>query len=221
VIVAGRGVGVQSIMHKGSSMLLIGLVGGIASGKSTVAECFRALGAAVLDADQAGHEVLRDPAVISAIKQRWGEKILDAEGQVSRGAVARVVFAPGGEREKEFLEQLTHPRIQMRIQQRIQQLQSSGTAPPPVVVLDAALLFEAGWNRICDKIVFVDTADERRREWAAARGWTAEQLAERERAQLPVELKRSRADIVIHNAGSRDELQIEARRVWDELTAVG
>jgi dephospho-CoA kinase len=199
-------------------MQLVGLVGGIASGKSTVAECFRELGAAVLDADQAGHEVLRDPAVISAIKQRWGKEVLDQEGQIRRGAVAKIVFGEGGEREREFLEQLTHPRIQMRIQQRIQQLQS-GSVVPPVAVLDAALLFEAGWSRICDKIVFVDAPDEKRQAWAATRGWTAAQLAERERAQLPLELKRSRADFVVENCGTREELRTSAERVWGEILA--
>jgi dephospho-CoA kinase len=201
-------------------MQLVGLVGGIASGKSTVADCFRELGAAVLDADQAGHEVLREPAVIGAIKQRWGDEVLDADGQVRRGAVAKIVFGAGNEREREFLEQLTHPRIQMRIQQRIQQLQS-GSAVPPVAVLDAALLFEAGWSRICDKIVLVDAPEEKRQAWAATRGWTAAQLAERERAQLPIELKRSRADYVIENRGSLDELKSNVERVWRELGASG
>jgi dephospho-CoA kinase len=174
----------------------------------------------VLDADQAGHDVLREPAVISAIKHRWGEEVLDAEGQVRRGAVAKIVFDAGGEGERKFLEQLTHPRIQMRIQQRIQQLQS-GSVVPPVAVLDAALLFEAGWSRICDKIVFVDATDDKRQAWAATRGWTAAQLAERERAQLPIEVKRSRADFVIENRGSRDELRTNVERVWRELAATG
>ncbi|MBW8886031.1 MAG: dephospho-CoA kinase [Planctomycetia bacterium] len=92
-------------------MLILGLVGGIASGKSVVANVLRDMGAMVLDADQAGHFVLRDPKVIAELRTRWGDTILDSSGQISRRAVAKIVFAQGNEAERKFLEQLTHPRI--------------------------------------------------------------------------------------------------------------
>ena len=76
-------------------MLILGLVGGIASGKSLVAECLRDLGAVVLDADRAGHAVLREPDVVAALVSRWGNSILDPAGQISRRAVAKIVFAAG------------------------------------------------------------------------------------------------------------------------------
>ena len=123
-------------------MLTLGLVGGVASGKSVVAGCFHDLGAVVLDADRAGHEVLREPDVIAALRGRWGDSILDSKGQISRSAVAKIVFAPGNADDKRFLEQLTHPRIQMRLQQQLAQAQAV-PQPPPAIVLDAALLFEA------------------------------------------------------------------------------
>ncbi len=97
-------------------MLTLGLVGGIASGKSVVANCFRDLGAVVLDADRAGHAVLRETDVIAALKARWGDRILDDSSQVSRREVAKIVFAREDAAERRFLEQLTHPRIQMRLQ---------------------------------------------------------------------------------------------------------
>jgi dephospho-CoA kinase len=199
-------------------MLILGLVGGIASGKSQVADCFRDLGAVVLDADQAGHAVLREPEVIAALQQRWGNGILDAAGQISRRAVARIVFAVGNDAEREFLEQLTHPRIQMRLRQELAAVQAL-PQPPRVVVIDAALLFEGGWDKLCDKIIFVDAPRDVRLERAVARGWSAEQFAAREAAQLPVEEKRSRSDLRIRNIRTLESLREVVRLTWQHLLA--
>src|SRR4029079_14745734 len=136
-------------------MLILGLVGGIASGKSLVANILRDMGAVVLDADQAGHYVLRQPDVIAELKNRWGDKILDPKGQVVRREVAKIVFGQGNEAERKFLEQLTHPRIEELLKKELDFVCNS-PEPPPVVVIDAPLLFEAGWDKFCDKILFVD-----------------------------------------------------------------
>jgi len=197
-------------------MLTLGLVGGIASGKSQVASSLHDLGATVLDADRAGHEVLRQPDVIAALKARWGDGILDSSGQVSRREVAKIVFADGKDKEKEFLEQLTHPRIQMRMQQEIARAQAL-SPPPRVLVLDAALLFEAGWDKLCDKNLFVDAPRDLRLERAVSRGWSAQQFAAREAAQLPVEDKRARADIVIRNVRTLEALREVVRLTWRDL----
>ena len=125
-------------------MLTLGLVGGIASGKSLVAQCLYELGALVLDGDRAGHAVLREPEVIAAIRARWGDKVIDSAGQVIRREVAKIVFSPGNAAEKAFLEQLTHPRIESALQVELAAAKASSD-PPPAVVIDAALLFEAGW----------------------------------------------------------------------------
>jgi dephospho-CoA kinase len=197
-------------------MLTLGLVGGIASGKSVVANCFRDLGAVVLDADRAGHEVLREPDVIAALKARWGDRILDASGQVSRREVAKIVFAKGDAAERAFLEQLTHPRIQMRLQQELTKAQAA-VPPPRVVVLDAALLFEAGWDKLCDKVLFVDAPRDLRLERAVSRGWSAEQFAAREAAQMPVEDKRRRSDLLIRNVRTLEDIRNVVRLTWDSL----
>jgi dephospho-CoA kinase len=197
-------------------MLILGLVGGIASGKSLVANCFRDLGAVVLDADRAGHDVLHEPEVIAALKSRWGDGVLDAKGQVNRRAVARIVFAPGNEADRRFLEQLTHPRIQMRLQQDLARAQAA-QPPPRAVVIDAALLFEAGWDKLCDKIIFVDAPRDVRLERAVVRGWSAEQLAAREAAQLPPEEKRQRSHIVIRNVRTLENLREVVRLTWRDL----
>jgi dephospho-CoA kinase len=197
-------------------MLTLGLVGGIASGKSVVANCFRDLGAVVLDADAAGHAVLREPDVIAALKARWGERILDGAGQVSRRAVAKIVFARESAAEREFLEKLTHPRIQMRLQQELAKAQAADPTPR-VVVLDAALLFEAGWEKLCDKVLFVDAPRDVRLERAVARGWSADQFAAREAAQMPVDEKRRRSDLLIRNVRTLEDIRNVVRLTWNDL----
>ena len=136
-------------------MLTLGLVGGIASGKSVVANCFRDLGALVLDADKAGHDVLREPDVIATLRQRWGDRVVDAHGQISRKEVAQIVFAPGnGPRSDSWKSSLTRG-FRCDLQQEMAKALAQ-TPPPRVAVIDAALLFEAGWDKLCDKIVFID-----------------------------------------------------------------
>src|SRR3954470_21331181 len=152
-------------------MLILGLVGGIASGKSVVANVLRDMGAMVLDADKAGHAVLREPDVIAELRKRWGDRILDAKGQVSRREVAKIVFAAGNEADRKFLEQLTHPRIEAALKQELEAARTSPD-PPPVIAIDAALLFEAGWDKLCDKILFVDAPRDLRLERAVSRGWS-------------------------------------------------
>jgi dephospho-CoA kinase len=197
-------------------MLTLGLVGGIASGKSVVADCFRDLGALVLDADQAGHEVLREPDIVAALRQRWGDRVVDPAGQISRRAVAQIVFASGNEAEKRFLEELTHPRIQMRLQQEMAKALAQ-TPPPRVAVIDAALLFEAGWDKLCDKIVYIDAPRDARLERAVRRGWSAEQLAAREAAQMPLEEKASRSHILIRNVKTLEYVRDVVRLTWNDL----
>jgi len=197
-------------------MLTLGLVGGVASGKSLVAGCFHDLGATVLDADRAGHAVLREPEVIAELKTRWGDGVLDQRGQISRSAVAKIVFAAGNEAELRFLEQLTHPRIQASLQQALREAKSAAN-PPPAVVIDAALLFEAGWDKLCDKIIFVDSPRDLRLERAVSRGWSTVQFAAREAAQLSVEEKRSRSDILIRNVRTLENVRDVVRLTWRDL----
>jgi len=194
-------------------MLILGLVGGIASGKSVVANVLRDMGAVVLDADKAGHFVLREPELIAELRKRWGDGILDSSGQVSRRAVAKIVFAQGNEAERKFLERLTHPRIEALLKQELEAVRNS-PEPPPVLVIDAALLFEAGWDKLCDKILFVDASRDIRLERAVARGWSAEQFAAREAAQLPPEEKRARSHIVIRNVRTLENIREVLRLTW-------
>jgi dephospho-CoA kinase len=197
-------------------MKTIGLVGGVASGKSRAGQMLIELGAGLLDADQAGHAVLaEDDQVRDAIRRWWGPAVFDADGSIDRRAVASRVFADGGRaaHDRQFLEELLHPRIRVRLERQRDQFRSEGR---PAVVLDAPLLLEAGWGPMCDLILMLDAPREVRLERARRRGWSEAQFARREVAQWPVERKRSLANAVIDNGGSEDDLRDAIRSFWHE-----
>lgn len=201
-------------------MKVIGLLGGIASGKTFVAKELERLGAGRLDCDAAAHQVLNLPDVVAALHERWGDRVLDATGRIDRAAVASIVFnhSPEGDTEREFLEQLTHPRIARLIQQQADQFARQGYA---AVVLDAPLLLEAGWDKLCNVLVFVHAPHSVRLARATRRGWTEHEFSAREAAQDPTEQKRQRADFVIDNSGTLQHTRDQLLRIWGALSAGG
>ncbi|MBN1396253.1 MAG: dephospho-CoA kinase [Pirellulales bacterium] len=198
-------------------MKIIGITGGVASGKSTVARMLENLGAAVLDADWAGHEALRLPHVEAAAKKRWGEKVIGPDGRIDRPSLARVVFAPGkqGHTERIYLEQLTHPEIARLLQLQADAIEQAGDVK--VVVLDAPLLLEAGWKDVCEKIVFVEAPWNARLARALARGWNKGDFTAREDAQESLQRKRENADVIIDNSASPERTQAQVERFWASL----
>ncbi|MCH2180703.1 MAG: dephospho-CoA kinase [Mariniblastus sp.] len=192
-------------------MLVIGVAGGIASGKSSVADCFERLGAAVLSADQIGHQILREPEVKQEIVENWGQDVLK-DGQVDRAALAQAVFGPAdAERQLARLERITHPIIGQRIVERLAELES---VEVPAVVLDAPVMFKSGWDRFCDKIVYVHTDLASRQQRAADRGWSVSELARRESLQVDLETKRLRATDQIDNSLSKENLFLQVETLW-------
>jgi dephospho-CoA kinase len=188
---------------------VVGLVGGIGSGKSAVADAFAARGARVISGDQIAHEALRQPEVKAQIARRWGPDMLDEHGEVRRRRLGAVVFAD--EAERKALEALVHPWIKGRIRQEA----AAAQADPAVrlVVLDAAVMLEAGWHDVCDRLVFVDAPRELRlRRVAGQRGWGDQEMEARERAQLPLTAKAARADHALDNSGPLEHLgrQVDA-----------
>jgi dephospho-CoA kinase len=193
---------------------VVGLVGGIGSGKSVVARLFAELGAAVVDADQLGHEALRQPAIRQAVADRWGPDVLDGAGEVDRRKLAARVFADPAERQA--LEALVLPEIRRRTAAALDEAERDPAKT--MIVLDAAILLETGWRQVCDRIVYVDTPrDERLRRVAAGRGWTTQEVEAREAAQWPVARKAALADAVIDNAGG---LAHTRRQVADEYRRI-
>ena len=199
-------------------MLVIGVVGGVASGKSLIANVFRELGARVVDVDRLGHEVLLEPEIKQGIRARWGDQAFSEGGQVDRKALAKIVFAPDADGAAALarLESITHPRIAKRLEEQIVQSRRDGNR---LVVLDAAVLMKANWDRYCDKVVFVDATRKERVARAMRRGWTEDEFSLRESAQLPISEKKARADFIISNSSSPDHAYDEARRCWNQILA--
>jgi dephospho-CoA kinase len=197
-------------------MQLIGLVGGIGSGKSTVAGIFGRLGAGILDADKVGHEVLRMPSVRAAIGGRWGQEVLASDGEIDRQALAKIVFAPppSGPVELAELERITHPEIRRRLKAEIEKMAATGIR---VAILDAPVLLKAGWKGFCDAIVMVDAPLALRQTRAAARGWTAEEFARREASQESIDEKRQAANFVVDNSRDFEYISAQVERLWQTL----
>lgn len=194
-------------------MPVIGLAGGIGSGKSTVAGVLERLGCVVSDSDAAARALLDDPTVRGLIVSRWGDEILMPEGGVDRRAVARVVFSDSGERT--WLESVVHPRLGIQRQEARRRAQDAGAAG---FVIDAPLLFEAGIDVECDAVIFVDCPrEERLARVRAGRGWDEAELDRREKAQLPLDEKRRRSDYLVRNADDPAALEAEVREAFRRI----
>lgn len=181
---------------------VVGIVGGIGSGKSAVALWVAAQeNVHVIDADRLGHDALRASDMKASLRLQFGDNIFDAQGEVQRGALARRVFGDTDAHRaaRNMLEQIVHPEIERRIVEEIRRAADAGSE---AVLLDAAVLLEAGWQRRCDAVVFIETPDAVRLERVHQRsGWTAEELHRREASQLSLADKRKQSDVVVSNAG--------------------
>lgn len=183
---------------------VLGILGGIGSGKSAVAnglaDHFKTV---VIDADQIGHQVLTFPHIIQQLRQAFGDAILDGD-QVDRRRVAALVFGdePQHLEARRTLEQIVHPEIGRVAQSLVE----SADASTELIVLDAAVMLEAGWSQLCDFLVFVDApVEDRLNRIRQQRDWTADELQRREASQLPLDEKRKAADFVVNNSGSLAE----------------
>jgi dephospho-CoA kinase len=179
-----------------------------------VADLLTELGAAVIDSDALSHAALDDPSIQRQLREWWGPAVIDRTGRVDRKAVASIVFiAP---QENERLKAVIYPWIAARRRERMTALQADPRVP--LIVLNSPLLFEAGLEAECDAVVFVDADREvRLARVRAARGWSAEELERREKLQMPLDRKLARADYILRNNSSIDELRIEARKLFARL----
>jgi dephospho-CoA kinase len=194
--------------------IVIGIVGGIASGKSEVAKALEALGAVRIDADQIGHGLLRDDrAVLEAVVALLGPSILDEQGAIDRRQVASRVFGDDEVSRKRLseLEAILHPAIRQQVESQIAQWKKEPSFS--MIVIDAPLLIEAGWKPLCDELIFVDAPIDLRERLSAERGWSPDELARRESAQMSLAQKRAAATYVIDNYGSIDELRSKTQEL--------
>ncbi len=195
--------------------VVIGIAGGIGSGKSAVAAILADFGCVVSSADQVVRDLLdNDPAIHKTLVDWWGAQVLDDNGDINRSAIAKIVFNDPDARLR--LEQLLHPIVE---QCRIVQWDNALTthADIPGFVIDAPLLFEAGLNQICDVIIFVDVDLNVRLERIRTRGWDAAELQRREKSQTTLDIKQQQSDYIVRNNGHLDDLKQEIKRVFHHI----
>ena len=195
-------------------MLLVGLTGNIASGKSTVARSFEDRGAALIDADLlARRAVEMGTTAYRDIVRRWGEEVLSPDGAVDRGALRRIVFSEP--EELEALNRIVHPEV-ARLRDRL--VADAKRRGELICVVDIPLLFERDLVDEFDRIVLVDAPRPVRLDrLVRERGLRETEAMDMIAAQMPAELKRARADFIIDNTGSLAELEARAAEVWSAL----
>jgi len=196
-------------------MLIVGLTGGVASGKSTVSTVLREEGAYLIDADQIARDLVQPhtPAWRELVKT-FGENILQKDGSVHRKKLAAIVFSSPEKRS--LLNQLLHPRIKEETERRLRAIGQSD--PEAIVVIDAALLIETGAYREVDRLIVVHATEAQQIERLRERGGVErEEALQVVSAQMPLEEKLKVADMVIRTEGSLEETRRKAREVFREL----
>ena len=201
-------------------MLKIGLTGGIASGKSLVSEIFTELGAHTIDADEIAHELMRPgQPVYEQVVQSFGNEILNPDKTVNRAKVAELAFDKKRPRIYE-LNRIMHPEVIQRYESWMEEIRQR--EPDAIVILEAALVLEAGLRRRFDRIIVVTCKPQQRAErWAQRFNLDLEtakaEVNRRMMAQAPDEAKIQAADYVIDNSGSVEETRKQVQKVYDAL----
>ncbi len=196
-------------------MIKIGLTGVIGSGKGAVASILASLGAVVIYADRISRQIYEpgDPGH-QAVVETFGEEILDEDERIDRAALAAIVF--GDESQRERLEQAVWPVMASVIENEISVAEAD---EPKAIVIEAAVLLEAGWERLVDEVWAVTTDEGSSVERVRRRdGVGEEQVRARMSAQMPAEEKAARADRVIENTGTLEELQARVEEAWNQIT---
>jgi len=197
-------------------MKVIGLTGGISSGKSTVSQFLAKLGAVIIDADKVGHEVFKpDSEAWREVVAAFGRQIITTNGAIDREKLGEIVFSNSEARAR--LNQIMHHRMYNLVKTRLDEYRRQGAGS---VVLEAPLLLEAGWTSLVDE-VWVATASEatvlkRLRERT---GLSEKESLARIRSQLPTEKRVKHADVVINTDCSLEELKAKVKELWKELQA--
>jgi len=193
---------------------VIGITGGIASGKSTVAKMLRSLGASIIDADKICHQLISTEEIRNKISKKWGSHILNKDGKINRRTLGRIVFE---DKEKLLtLNKFIHPEAIRRIKGQIAELTDKDKTT--VIVLDAALLAEANLTNLCDTILFVDAKKTISMERAQqSRKWPLHETTKREKFQYSMRVKREMADIIINNNLSKVNTFNQVKDFWDQF----
>jgi dephospho-CoA kinase len=193
-------------------MLVIGLTGGIGTGKSEVARVLAGLGAVVINADQVGHQAYTPGSEIwREVVSAFGSDILQPSGEIDRKKLGAIVFSDAQQLAR--LNCIMHPRMARMVGDRIEQLRVEGV---PVVVVEAALLFEAGWDSLVEEVWVTDSPPEAVVHRIQTRnGLRESEIKKRIDSQMPAAERRARAAVVVDNRGSVDELEQAVKSLWD------
>jgi dephospho-CoA kinase len=196
---------------------VIGIVGGLAAGKSTVARLLGKRGAVVIDADRLGHGALELPRVKEKLIAEFGAHIVDEEGQIDRASLAEEAFR--NQEQTDNLNSIVHPPVIRQIVADIEA--ATRLSGVPLIALDAALLVEAGLHREqCDALLYVDAPLRLRKRRAMERGMSEEQFARRTAVQVAPERKKQLSDFTVKNTGTIEELDARVEQLWPELCSV-
>lgn len=201
--------------HPSRPRLHVGLTGGIAAGKSTVARVFAERGAILVDTDKIARDVLaRGTEGLAAVQDEFGDRVITADGDLDRAAMAEIVFTDPAARER--LNRIVHPRIRAFGRRLVAE-----AGPDAVVVQDVPLLVESGQASAYDLVVVVESpVQERIRRMVEDRGMTVEDAQNRIAAQASDEERRKAADVLLVNDADLDALKRAANKVWDRFIAV-
>lgn len=194
-----------------SKPMVLGITGGISSGKSTIARMLASLGAEVIDADVMCHKLFLVKDIKAKIIERFGNVVLDIYGMIDRSRLAEIVF-----QDKTSLDDLCsilHPTVIEQIRLRIGEIENRGRRK--AIVIDAALLEESDLSLLCDFIIFVNTGrDHRVRRSKISRHWQDSELERRERFQMSLEDKKKKADYVVDNNFTEENTYRQIKEFW-------
>jgi len=193
---------------------VIGLTGGIATGKSTVASMLRGLGAKIIDADELAREIVKaDQEAWREIVEAFGSEILRQDRNLNREKLRKIVFAD--KRARKRLDSITHPRIRALAQERIEKLAAEGS---DIIIYEAPLLFENRVHLWLRPVILVTSDSETQKRRLRERDRLSEsEIRHHLEAQMPLEEKTKLADFVIDNSGDLEELQSEVQKIWEKI----
>lgn len=195
-------------------MVVIGVTGGVGTGKSTVAKMFRQLGAVVLDADAIAHQLMEPKRLCwRRVVESFGEGVLNEDQSINRRQIADIVFRDAQRRKD--LEAIIHPAVLRQIKQRLHRLQHSRRIR--AVVLDVPLLVEVDAHGMADALVVVTAPRQAQLARLAHRYGDSEEVDARIAAQMEVSAKAALADVVVDNAGTLDATRTQVKRIWEQL----
>ncbi len=201
---------VQELKRAKAGKIILGLTGGFGSGKSTVANFFQELGGFVVNADTLAHEaLLPESPVLSTVEKIFEKDDVTTGDKLDRKKIASIIFQDV--KKRRALEAVIHPFVFQRIAEEIT------AAETPVVVVEVPLLFESGFERFCDHVIFVDAPQELIKQRLAAQSFAPAEIEARQNAQMSMQEKAARSDLIIDNSGDFQKTRRCVEAVWSRF----